>query len=104
MSGLRGTAFLATIHQAYPDMMKLLLVDSQDGTSSNYLLSRAAIHNILEKPWSKEHLILTVENLLKLYRSLKHLKEPQQISLHFGPIFELPLLLRKSMIMVGKFG
>lgn len=97
MSGSRGTAFLDTIHQAYPDIMKLLLVDPQDGTSSNYLLSRAAIHNILEKPWSKEHLILTVENLLKLYRILKHLEELQQISLHFGPIFELPLLLRKAI-------
>lgn len=98
MPGVQGTDFLDNVHKANPEIMKLLLIDSEvNDVSSGYLLSRATIHNFLEKPWKREHLILTVENLLKLYRISKHIEELQEISLRFGPIFDLPKLLRKAI-------
>ncbi len=97
MSGLQGTEFLDTVHQSHPEIMKLLLIEPDDETSPTYLLSRATINNVLQKPWNKERMILTVENLLKLFRILKRLEELQQISLHFGPLFELPKLFKKAI-------
>ncbi len=100
MPGLKGAEFLDKMHRTFPDVMKLLLVESNDGMSSSYLLSRATIHNVIEKPWRKEQLILTVENLLKLFRIFNHLEELQQISFHFGAIFDLPQLLRKAIHLI----
>ncbi len=98
MPGVQGADFLDSVHKANSEIMKVLLIDSEeDDVSPNYFLSRATIHNFLKKPWSKEHLILTVENLLKLYRLSQHVEELQQISMRFGPIFDLPKLLKKAI-------
>lgn len=97
MPGVQGMDFLDNVHRANPEIMKLLLLDPQDSVSSEFLLSRATIHNFLEKPWKREHLILTVESLLKLYRISQHIEELQEISLQFTPIFELPRLLRRAV-------
>ena len=97
MPGIHGAEFLDTVHKANPEIMKMLLLDPKDDLSSNYLLSRATIHNFLEKPWKRENLLLTVENLLKLYKNSQHIEELQKISLKFGPLFDLPELLRKAI-------
>lgn len=97
MPGVKGAEFLDTIHNTNPEIMKMLLLDPQDNISSSYLLSRATVHNILEKPWKREYLILTVESLLKLYKISHHIEELQELSLRFGSIFDLPQLLKKAI-------
>lgn len=97
MPGMQGVEFLKNMHQANPEIMKILLLDAEATVSSEELLSRAAIQNLLEKPWRREHLILTVEALLKLYRISQNIEELQEIGLQFGPIFDLPRLLRKTI-------
>lgn len=102
MPGIPGSNFLDTVHKVNPEIMKLLLIDPDDNISPNYLLSRATVHNLIEKPWRREHLILTVESLLKLYKFSQHIEELQEISLQFGPIFDLSQLLRKAIHYVEK--
>ncbi len=97
MPGVTGSEFLDTVHQTNPDIMKMLLLDPEDAIDPSYLLSRATVHNVLIKPWQREHLILSVESLLKLYNFSNHIEELQQISLQFGPIFDLPKLLKKAI-------
>ncbi|MDY0094008.1 MAG: ATP-binding protein [Candidatus Vecturithrix sp.] len=102
MPGISGSAFLDAVHQVNPEIMKILLITPQENISPTYLLSRATVHNVLEKPWRREHLILTVESLLKLYSFSQHVEELQEISLQFGPIFDLPQLLRKAIAYIEK--
>jgi signal transduction histidine kinase len=97
MPGIQGSAFLESVHQATPEIMAILLFDPGDRLSSEYLLARATVQNIIEKPWRKEHLILTVESLLKLYKISQNIEALQEIGLQFGPIFGLPELLRKTI-------
>ncbi|PIE33628.1 hypothetical protein CSA56_10965 [candidate division KSB3 bacterium] len=95
MPGVKGSEFLDTVHQVNPEIMKMLLIEPDDDIDPGYLLSRATLHNVLIKPWQREHLILSVEALLKLYKLTDHIEELQQVSLQFGPIFDLPTLLKK---------
>jgi len=97
MPGIQGADFLESVHRVNPEIMKILLLDPEDKFSSEYLLSRATIQNFIEKPWRREHLILTVESLLKLYKISQNIEELQEIGLQFGPIFDLPKLLRKTI-------
>jgi len=97
MPGIQGATFLDNVHKANPEIMKILLLDPQDILASEYLLSRATIQNFIEKPWRREHLLLTVESLLKLYKISQNIEELQEIGLQFGPIFDLPKLLQKTI-------
>ncbi|MCP4405469.1 MAG: response regulator [bacterium] len=97
MPGVNGADFLDTIHQTSPEIMKILLLSPDDEMPSNYLLSRATVHEILEKPWKLEHLVLSVESLLRLYKLSRHIEVLQEISLQFGPIFDLRPLLKKAI-------
>jgi signal transduction histidine kinase len=97
MTGIQGVDFLDNIRQVNPEMMRLILINSEHDISSEYLLSRATIHNFIVKPWKREHLILIVETLLKLYRMAQHLEELEEISLQFGPIFDLAALLKRAI-------
>ena len=97
MPGLKGADFLDTIHQTSPEIMKMLLLGPDDELPSSYLLSRATVHEVLEKPWKIEHLILSVESLLRLYKLSSHIEVLQEISLQFGPIFDLRPLLDKAI-------
>lgn len=97
MPGIQGADFLENAHRANPEIMKILLLGSDDTLSSEYLLSRATIQNFIKTPWSREHLILTVESLLKLYKISQNIENLQEIGLQFGPIFDLPKLLKKTI-------
>ncbi len=97
MPGIRGSDFLDNVQKSNPDIMKLLLLEANDVISSDYLLSRATVQTILPKPWTREQLILSVELLLKLYNLSHHIDELQEISLQFGPVFDLPQLVRKAI-------
>jgi len=96
MPGIQGADFLDDVQKANPDIMKLLLLDASDAVASEYLLSRATIHNFLERPWKREHLLLTVESLLKLYKISQNIENLQEVSVQFGPIFDLPELLHRT--------
>lgn len=97
LPGVQGAAFLDDLHKANPEIMKVLIIAPDDQVESDYLLSRATIQNFIEQPWRKEHLILTVEALLKLYKISQHIEEIQEIGLQFGPIFDLHDLLRQTI-------
>ena len=97
MPGGKGADFLDNVHKANPEIIKVLLIDPQDHISASYLLSRATIHNFFEKPWRREHLILTIEILLKLYKNAQHVHELEEISLRFGAIFDLPQLVKRAI-------
>ena len=84
MPGIPGSKFLDSVHRVNPEIMKILLIEPEENISSSYLLSRATVHNVIEKPWRREYLILTVESLLKLYKFSQHIEELQEISLQFG--------------------
>ena len=100
MLGIQGADFLDDVQRTNPEIMKILLLDPEDRLSSDYLLSRATIQNFIETPWNREHLILTVESLLKLYKISQNIEELQEIGLQFGPIFELPELLQKTVTYI----
>lgn len=97
MARVQGDSFLEAIHKANPEIMKLLIFAPGDLLDSAYLLSRATIQNFIEAPWKREHLILTVESLLKLYKISQHIEEIQELGLQFGPIFDLHDLLRQTI-------
>lgn len=97
MPGIQGADFLDSVHKANPEIMKILLLAPEDGLSSEYLLSRATIQNLIVQPWRKEQLILTVEALLKLYKISQNIEDLQEIGLQFGPLFDLPKLLQKTI-------
>ncbi len=96
MPGIQGAAFLDDVQKSNPDIMKLLLVDAGDVLPSEYILSRATIHNFIERPWKREHLLLTVESLLTLYKISQSIENLQEVGLQFGPIFDLPELLHRT--------
>ena len=96
MPGIQGSAFLDDVQKSNPDIMKLLLVDADDMLPSEYILSRATIHNYLERPWKREHLLLTVESLLKLHKISQSIEHLQEVGLQFDPIFDLPELLHRT--------
>lgn len=96
MPGIQGAAFLDDVQKSNPEIMKLLLIDAGDVLPSDYLLSRATIQNFIERPWKREHLLLTVESLLKLYKISQSIEQLQEVGLQFGPMFDLPELLRKT--------
>ena len=97
MPGVKGSDFLDTIHQTSPEIMKMLLLSPNDELPPGYLLSRATVHNVLEKPWKSENLLLSVESLLRLYKLSSRIEVLQEISLKFGPIFNLRPLLKKAI-------
>ncbi|PID58202.1 hypothetical protein CSB45_03790 [candidate division KSB3 bacterium] len=97
MPGVKGTDFLDTIHQSSPEIMKMLLLGPDDELPSSYLLSRATVHEVFEKPWKVDHLILSVESLLRLYKLSSHIEVLQDINIQFGPIFDLRRLLKQAI-------
>lgn len=97
MPGIQGADFLESVHYANPEIMKILLLGSEESLSSDHLLLRAVIQNFIEKPWRKEDVILTAESLLKLYKISQNIEKLQEIGLQFGPIFDLPKLLRRTI-------
>jgi signal transduction histidine kinase len=97
MPGIQGATFLDSVHQSNPEIMKILLLESGEQFPAEHLLSRPAIQNVFEKPWSRENLILTVESLLKLFKISHHIEAIQGIGLQFSPIFELQKLLHKTI-------
>ena len=100
MPGIYGTDFLDTVQKSNPEIMKLLLIGSDEQPPSEYLLSRATVHAIVEKPWKLEQLILSAELLLKIYRISNHIDELQEVGLKFGPIFDLRQLLQKAICYI----
>ena len=67
MPGILGHQILEQIHQKSPRTMKILLTGQAGLDAVSYSINRAALHKYIEKPWKKDDLLLTVENLLKQY-------------------------------------
>lgn len=68
MPGLKGDRFLEIINKQYPQAMKVLLTGQAGLESAIYAINHAGLHKYIEKPWTEEDLILSLQGLLHQYK------------------------------------
>lgn len=78
MPGMSGDAFLEKIYQIDRHVLKVLLTGQAGLESTIHAINHAGLNYYLEKPWSKEDLILIVERLKVQYIMTTVLSEMQR--------------------------
>lgn len=64
MPGMRGDEFLITVHQQFPNMIKILLTGQADEAAIERVRTQANLYCCLHKPWSKEELVESIQSAL----------------------------------------
>lgn len=64
MPGMRGDEFLITVHQQFPNIIKIMLTGQADETAIERTFTEANLYRCLHKPWSKEELVETIQSAL----------------------------------------
>lgn len=64
MPGMRGDEFLITVHQQFPNIIKILLTGQADESAIERARLEANLYCCLHKPWSQEELVETIQSAL----------------------------------------
>ena len=64
MPGMRGDEFLIRVHQQFPNIIKILLTGQADESAIERTSIEANLYRCLDKPWSKEELVETIQSVL----------------------------------------
>ena len=64
MPGMRGDEFLITVHQQFPNIIKILLTGQADEAAIERVRLEANLYCCLHKPWSQEELVETIQSAL----------------------------------------
>ncbi|MBF0301674.1 MAG: diguanylate cyclase [Desulfamplus sp.] len=67
MPGMKGDELLANVHERLPNVRKILLTGQSDLAGVKRAINDAALYRFIEKPWSDEDLLLTLQNALHAY-------------------------------------
>lgn len=74
MPGMKGDRFLQTVHERWPDVMKVLLTGQAGLEAAVHAINHAGLHRYIEKPWEAEDLLLAVSTLLDQHRLRRELR------------------------------
>jgi diguanylate cyclase (GGDEF)-like protein len=64
MPGMAGTDFLARVHARRPQMLKIMLSGAADASAVGDAVNRAGLYRIINKPWTRDDLVITVREAL----------------------------------------
>ena len=65
MPGMRGDELLVRAHQRFPHTIKLILTGQADAEGIERARREANLYACLQKPWSREQLISTIERAIE---------------------------------------
>ncbi len=65
MPGLKGDDFLIRVHQNFPKIVKILLTGQADESAIKRVQQEANLHRCINKPWTDEELVNTIEQGLE---------------------------------------
>jgi CheY-like chemotaxis protein len=65
MPGMRGDEFLIRVHQKFPNIIKIMLTGQADEVAIERARVEANLYRCLDKPWSKEELVETIQSALR---------------------------------------
>ena len=68
MPGMKGDAFLESIHQDYPDAIKILLTGQAGLDNAIHAINYGGLNRYVEKPWNMETLKRDIEELIVRFR------------------------------------
>jgi two-component system response regulator HupR/HoxA len=68
MPGQSGVAFLKTVRERWPDIVRIILSGYTDAEDIIDGLNEAGIYQYLTKPWQPEQLLLTLKNAASVWR------------------------------------
>lgn len=80
MPGIKGDDLLIQIHQAYPEILKILLTGQAKAEAVGRAVNQANLYRYIAKPWDETDLCLTVTEALRRYQQDQQL-EAQNIAL-----------------------
>lgn len=75
MPGMPGEILLQKLSAVIPKALKILLTGYTDIEAVQYAINNAGLYRYIQKPWSREDLLLTVQGALDQYRTQKQLEE-----------------------------
>ncbi|WP_020587550.1 GGDEF domain-containing response regulator [Desulfobacter curvatus] len=67
MPGIKGDELLVNIHSKLPKVKKILLTGQSDIDGIRQAINKAQLYRFLEKPWSNDDMILTIQSALTAY-------------------------------------
>lgn len=65
MPGIKGDEFLITVHEKYPNIVKVMLTGQADESAIDRAKKNAELHACLHKPWDSKELITTIKSGLE---------------------------------------
>lgn len=75
MPGVPGDVLLAELNKLVPDALKILLTGYTDIDGIQYAINNAGLFRYIQKPWSRDDLILTVRQAIDKYNTKRELDE-----------------------------
>jgi len=75
MPGIPGDVLLAELNKLVPDALKIMLTGYTDIDGIQYAINNAGLFRYIQKPWSREDLVLTVRQAIDKYNTKKELDE-----------------------------
>ena len=67
MPGTKGDELLIKIHNKLPKVKKIMLTGQSDIDGIRQAINEAQLYRFLEKPWSNDDMILTIQSALTAY-------------------------------------
>lgn len=64
MPSMKGDELLIRIHTRFPNIVKVMLTGQADETAIERAKTQANLHCCLQKPWSTQELVTTIESVL----------------------------------------
>jgi response regulator RpfG family c-di-GMP phosphodiesterase len=80
MPGMDGIAFLTTVRELYPDIVRLLLTGQATLKSAMDSINHSQIFSYLTKPWESDELKLTISRAFEHYNLLLENKRLQKLT------------------------
>ena len=65
MPGIKGDEFLISIHQRFPEIVKIMLTGQASEMAIEKAKKEANLHACLYKPWTEEELIKIIDSAIK---------------------------------------
>lgn len=75
MPGMPGDVLLAELNKLVPDALKIMLTGYTDIDGIQYAINNAGLFSYIQKPWSRDDLILTVRQAIDKYNTKRELDE-----------------------------
>jgi len=67
MPGIKGDELLIKIHSKLPKVKKIMLTGQSDIDGIRQAINKAQLYRFLEKPWSNDDMILTIQSAMTAY-------------------------------------